>query len=103
MKEKMNRVRSKTHFDAGEGDDDEKELRAHLVKLTMMWFISILTFVAGGLAMGYQETWSALDSIYWVVITATSVGYGDLYPQTDAGKYICMFFCPFAVGLMSAR
>jgi len=102
MKARMH-AKSQTQItDEEDREDRETELRAHSVKLTMMWFISILTFVAGGLAMGYQESWSALDSIYWVVITATSVGYGDIYPETDPGKYICMFFCPFAVGLMSA-
>ena len=55
MKARMH-AKSQTQItDEEDREDRETELRAHSVKLAMMWFISILTFVAGGLAMGYQE------------------------------------------------
>jgi len=32
------------------------------------------------------EDWSPLDSLYFSVITAATVGYGDFSPETDMGK-----------------
>lgn len=30
------------------------------------------------------------DAIYWAVVTLTTVGYGDIYPTTDIGRFISM-------------
>ncbi|MFH2106717.1 MAG: potassium channel family protein [Candidatus Micrarchaeota archaeon] len=32
------------------------------------------------------ENWSYLDSVYFVTVTITTIGYGDHVPQTDIGK-----------------
>jgi len=40
------------------------------------------------------------DFIYWLLVTASTVGYGDLSPQTVAGKYVvALFVIPFGLGL----
>jgi voltage-gated potassium channel len=40
--------------------------------------------------------------IYWSVITAATVGYGDLYPVTNAGKLVSIFLVLTGVGVLSS-
>ncbi|AZG33574.1 two pore domain potassium channel family protein [Shewanella psychromarinicola] len=35
---------------------------------------------------------SPLNFIYWSVVTASSLGYGDIYPETLAGKMLLTFY-----------
>jgi len=30
------------------------------------------------------------DAVYWAVVSLTTVGYGDLYPSTEVGRFIAM-------------
>lgn len=48
------------------------------------------------------EGWSVLDSFYFVIITMTTVGYGDFSPVTAAGKLATVFFILVGIGLFLA-
>ena len=41
-------------------------------------------------SVGYSvvESTGFLDAIYWAIITATTLGYGDFSPHTGAGKVL---------------
>ncbi|UZD90318.1 potassium channel family protein [Cognatishimia activa] len=45
------------------------------------------------------ERWSLLDSAYFVVVTAATIGYGDVVPQTSVGKLFTIGFVFVGVGL----
>mmetsp|Transcript_34391 Transcript_34391/g.85751 ORF Transcript_34391/g.85751 Transcript_34391/m.85751 type:complete len:488 (+) Transcript_34391:67-1530(+) len=51
-------------------------------------------FVLGSFAYNYFEGWNALDSSYFMMVTATTVGYGDLCPMTEAGR---LFTCAYSL------
>lgn len=50
-----------------------------------------ITVVIGAIIYHYVEGWRWLDALYFVVITMTTIGYGDLTPQTNLGKVITIF------------
>lgn len=59
--------------------------------------IFIFGIFIGTLIYQHVEGWSFLDSLYFVVITVTTIGYGDLFPQTSVGKIFTIFFAFFGV------
>ncbi|MEZ4423744.1 MAG: ion transporter [Gemmatimonadota bacterium] len=42
---------------------------------------------------------SASDAIWWSIVTATSVGYGDTYPVTHTGRILAMLLMLAGIGL----
>jgi len=58
----------------------------------------ILAF--GSIMFHYLEGWTWIDSIYFSVITLTTVGYGDFSPQTEIGKIFTIFYIFIGIGII---
>lgn len=41
------------------------------------------------------------QSIYWAIVTITTVGYGDMYPATSAGKFIASIIMLLGYGFIA--
>ncbi len=50
----------------------------------------ILISAAAFAAVEREQDLGVWDGVYWAVTTTTTVGYGDLLPQTDAGRAIAI-------------
>ena len=50
----------------------------------------------------YVEGWVFDDSLYWVVSTLTTIGYGDIAPNTSLGKVLLIFFALPGIALFGA-
>ncbi len=54
-------------------------------------FIYVAFFILTAALYHWLEGWSWLDSIYFVVVTFTTIGYGDLAPTMPITKIITIF------------
>jgi voltage-gated potassium channel len=56
--------------------------------LTLVTIIGSIMYLVEGEANGFT---SIPRSIYWAIVTITTVGYGDISPQTDFGRLFASF------------
>ena len=68
-------------------------------------FRGLLTLVliilgTGTLFYHFVEGWKWLDSLYFAVTTLTTVGYGDLAPQTGFGKLFTIIYILSGLGVL---
>ncbi|NWV31371.1 KCNKI protein, partial [Grantiella picta] len=47
-----------------------------------------------------EEKWSFFGSLFFCCTVFTTVGYGNTYPVTRTGKYVCMLYALFGIPLM---
>ncbi len=70
-----------------------RSLRASRAKIIVfLFFVLSLTFILGSLMYIIESPESGFTSIprsvYWAIVTLTTVGYGDIKPDTDLGQLI---------------
>ena len=69
----------------------------------ILWVVILLVF--GTIFYSQVEGWSLVDSFYFSVVTLTTVGYGDLTPDTPVGKLattIYIFFGLSVIGVFAS-
>lgn len=63
----------------------------------LLLFLCFIIVVLGQI-VGRVERWKQFDALYWSLITATTVGYGDIRPLTKIAKTFSVFIA--LVGMM---
>ena len=85
-------------------DDTHANSKSKLTKLTKTivknLILAALVFVPG-LVIGHFEGWLFYESIYYCIVTATTVGYGDLSPQNMWTRLAACFYLPLCVTVMA--
>ena len=66
----------------------------------LVWVIILL--VIGTIFYSQVEGWQVLDSLYFSVVTLSTVGYGDFTPVTSAGKLFTMVYMFFGLSIVAA-
>ncbi len=63
-------------------------------------FTTAVILGLGSVVYHYLEGWTWLDSLYFSVITLTTIGYGDFSPQTDGGKLFTIVYIVIGLGII---
>lgn len=63
-------------------------------------YLVVVLLVAGTIFYWRFEDWSILDSLYFSVITLTTVGYGDLAPTTAPTKVFTVVYVLLGLGIL---
>ena len=69
-----------------------------LVVLSLVIILGSIMYLVEGRENGFK---SIPDSIYWAIVTLTTVGYGDISPVTPLGKFIASFIMFIGYGIIA--
>ena len=99
------RVLKLAHF-LGEAETLKRALKASVAKivvfigavLTIVLIVASIMYLIEGPENGYTNI---PISIYWAVVTLTTVGYGDIVPQTPVGKTLATLLMLLGYGIIA--
>lgn len=99
------RIFKLTHF-INQGQILTTALRASVTKiavflgavLTIIVVVGSLMYIIEGAASGFT---SIPKSIYWTIVTLTTVGYGDIAPVTPLGQVLASFIMIMGYGIIA--
>jgi voltage-gated potassium channel len=66
--------------------------------MTLVIIFGALMYVVEGAANGFT---SIPRSVYWAIVTMTTVGYGDISPQTDIGQALAAIIMIIGYGIIA--
>ena len=65
-------------------------------------FIALILIFLSSIAMSYFEKWNIGDSLWWSIVTVTTVGYGYICPKTFSGRIVASILMIFGIGFIGS-
>jgi len=72
----------------------------HYARMFTAWAVFLVMWFGGAGIFAGIEGWAYTDGIYFCYITLTTIGYGDIVPQTTAGRIIMIFYAFTGFGFL---
>lgn len=90
----------------GEGQNLARALKASQHKITVFLMVVLTTVIITGTIMylveGPENGFTSIPkSIYWAIVTMTTVGYGDIAPQTALGQTLASVIMIMGYGIIA--
>ena len=90
----------------GEASQLKRALQASRAKIVVfIYFVLIVSVILGSfmyIIEGDEAGFTSIPrSIYWTIVTLTTVGYGDIAPQTPLGQAIATFIMILGYGIIA--
>lgn len=62
--------------------------------------VTAIILAIGTITYLYFEGWSWIDTLYFSIITLTTIGYEDFSPQTTTGKLFTIVYIVVGIGMI---
>ncbi|MDF0705966.1 ion transporter [Flagellimonas okinawensis] len=90
----------------GEASQLQSALKASRAKIAVFIYVVLILSVILGTIMyiveGDDSGFTSIPrSIYWTIVTLTTVGYGDIAPQTNLGQFIATVIMILGYGIIA--
>lgn len=82
-------------------DNQINQLKSDLTMFGTIVTALIALIIGSTVFFHFVEKWKYLDSLYFTVVTISTVGYGNLVPETDIGKVVNMLLIVTGIGLFT--
>jgi voltage-gated potassium channel len=80
---------------------EEAEARKLRRNFRAVAVVAIFVLATGSVFYHIVEKLTWLNSIYFSTITLATVGYGDIVPKTDLGKFFTIFYVIIGIGIIA--
>ncbi|MEM6755111.1 MAG: ion channel [Cyanobacteria bacterium P01_C01_bin.38] len=79
----------------------ENLIRPLIIIFSLIILISPIIYLIEKGQAGEGQIQELVDAFWWTIVTLTTVGYGDFYPNTIFGRFIALFVMIFGIGVLS--